>query len=122
MIDRMFWRMFWTICAFLGRIDRVFESWRWPNRGRRHVEGHTLYHFQVSPYSRKARHALAELSLDVPMKDVLLDEAAWQDLVKLGGRDMVPCLRISGPKGDRWLYESEDIVRYLHQEFGRKTA
>ncbi len=32
-----------------------------------------------------------------------------------GGRLQVPCLRITAEGGDRWMYESDDIIRYLRE-------
>lgn len=36
-----------------------------------------------------------------------------------GGRIKVPCLRIDEGGETRWIYESEDIVAYLDDRFGR---
>jgi glutathione S-transferase len=33
----------------------------------------------------------------------------------------VPCLRITDSRGNvEWMYESADIIRYLHNEFGSR--
>lgn len=81
--------------------------------GTRPVPGHTLYHFQLSPFSYRVRSAIRRLGLSIPMRDVLLDHEAFRELVKQGGKDQVPCLRIDEAGGTRWLYESKDIVAYL---------
>ncbi len=36
-----------------------------------------------------------------------------KDLVKYGGYYQVPCLRIKLATKDKWLYESDDIIKYL---------
>jgi glutaredoxin 2 len=106
--------MIYGVYALLGKIVKAFEAVVWPNRGnRRPVPGHTLYHFYVSPYARRARVAIYRLGLDIPMKDVLTDERACDELIRSGGKDQVPCLKIESKGGTRWMYESADIVSYL---------
>lgn len=90
--------------------------------GSRPVPGHTLYHFQLSPFSYRVRCAIRRLGLSIPMKDVLLDPEAFRELVKQGGKDQVPCLRIDGPEGTKWMYESADIVKYLEELQAVETA
>jgi glutaredoxin len=81
----------------------------------RAVPGHTLYHFQFSPYAYRVRRAMRRIGLVIPLRDVLLDQEAFRELVKQGGKDQVPCLRIDSPEGTRWMYESKDIVEYLNR-------
>ncbi len=35
------------------------------------------------------------------------------ELVQGGGKKQVPCLRIEQADGPQWMYESNDIIRYL---------
>ncbi|RLW70923.1 MAG: glutaredoxin, partial [gamma proteobacterium symbiont of Stewartia floridana] len=39
------------------------------------------------------------------------------ELQQFGGKLQTPCLKIEQQDGDRWLYESDDIIRYLRQRF-----
>ena len=102
----------WDFYGKLGKIVGLVESRRAAGRTRP-LPGHTLYHFYVSPASRRARLAVYELGLAIPFKEVLVDEEAWGELVRQGGKDQVPCLRIEENGKVRWMYESADIVRYL---------
>ncbi|MBC7690661.1 MAG: glutathione S-transferase N-terminal domain-containing protein [Methylotenera sp.] len=80
-------------------------------------QGHTLYHFQVSPYAWIVRRTLVKWGIPIPMRDILEDPAAWKELVTQGGKDQVPCLKIETPGAQtRWMYESRDIIAYLKQK------
>src|SRR5579885_1834639 len=105
----------WDFYRYLGKIVKVAEMGK-RRAMKRPLPGHTLYHFYVSPYSRKARLAVYEKGFDIPFKDVLEDPVAWQELVKEGGKDQSPCLRIDGPQGSKWMYESADIIKYLESK------
>lgn len=78
-----------------------------------------LYHFGICPYCRRVRSAIKRLSLSIELHDIRADSRSRQALLQGGGKDQVPCLRIRDPEsGDRWLYESADIVAYLERRFG----
>jgi glutathione S-transferase len=83
--------------------------------------GMTLYHYESCTFCARVRRAIAALHLAIEMRDVLAEPAFRRELVAGGGRATVPCLRIPAARGEteRWLYESEDIVAYLGERFGR---
>lgn len=57
---------------------------------------------------------LASRDMELPMKNVMQDVAAYKELIRGGGRPTVPCLRIENDKGEvQWMYESLDIIDYL---------
>jgi glutathione S-transferase len=112
--------MIFTLYAQLGKAVRFVEGIGRPRAGSgKPVPGHTLYHFWVSPYARKVRRAIYSRKLDIPFKDVLSDQQAWEELVRQGGKDQVPCLRIETKEGTRWMYESRQIIDYLERWSGR---
>ncbi|MBS1963564.1 MAG: glutathione S-transferase N-terminal domain-containing protein [Bdellovibrionales bacterium] len=83
------------------------------------LRGCELYHFQVSPFAARVRRALAELQVEIPIHDVLEDDAAFAALMRGGRRDQVPCLKIArAGEPERWLYESREIVRFLKETVG----
>jgi len=44
------------------------------------------------------------------------DSENRSDLIQGGGRSQVPCLKIESTSGEiEWMYESDDIIRYLRQ-------
>jgi hypothetical protein len=108
--------MIYTVYGQIGRVFRVVEKVQFrelTSLPRKKIPGHTLYHFWISYFSRKTRRAIYEMGIDIPFKDVLLDQDVYADLVQLGGKDRVPCLRIETDSGVRWMYESRDIIAYL---------
>jgi glutaredoxin len=81
----------------------------------RETQGLVLYHMQACPFCVKVRRHARSLGLNLPMRDIRKDPAAADELVRLGGQDQVPCLRIGG---SQWMYESSDINDYLTKRFG----
>jgi glutaredoxin len=79
-----------------------------------------LYQFKTCPFCIKVRQEMRRLSLNIELRDAQHDAGHREALSLGGGRSMVPCLRIrDGQGGERWLYESGDIVAYLRERFGR---
>lgn len=81
-----------------------------------------LYQYRGCPFCIKVRRELHRLNVDVELRDPSRNPQDRQDLLKQGGRVMVPCLRISENGQDRWMYESGDIVAYLRQQFEHSPA
>ncbi|GAB6041919.1 glutathione S-transferase N-terminal domain-containing protein [Endothiovibrio diazotrophicus] len=77
-----------------------------------------LYQFHACPYCGRVRRAIANLDLEIEIRDIRRDASHRDGLVREGGSSQVPCLRIEEDDGTvRWLYESYDIVRYLERRF-----
>ena len=80
--------------------------------------GLALYHFQTCPFCIKVRHEMARLSLPIALRDAQHDPQHRADLLQGGGKIQTPCLQIADGHGNsRWMYESDDIIRYLRQRF-----
>ncbi|RUR40795.1 glutaredoxin family protein [Vreelandella populi] len=78
-----------------------------------------LYQFRTCPFCIKVRKEIARLGLDIELRDTQQDPAHKQALIEGGGQPKVPCLKINHEDGhEEWLYESDDINRWLHQRFG----
>ena len=113
----------------LGRIILLLNFVFFPRGVKRGLEQHQvvdvesaklkLYHFHACPFCVKVRRQMKRLSLKIDLIDAKIEGQAKTDLVTLGGRHKVPCLRIESAQGDvQWLYESSDINQYLSQQFG----
>ncbi|MFP3873661.1 MAG: glutathione S-transferase N-terminal domain-containing protein [Thiohalophilus sp.] len=77
-----------------------------------------LYQFRSCPFCIKVRRAARRLSLNIEQRDALRDSTHRTALLEGGGEIKVPCLRITENDGQvRWLYESDDIIAYLHSRF-----
>ena len=73
-----------------------------------------LYHSHTCPYCAIVRSAIDRLGLDIELREVFEDPEYRSELVDARGRATVPVLRITSSDGeDRWMPESQDIVRYL---------
>jgi len=80
------------------------------------VQQYSLYQFRSCPFCVKVRLKLARLNLNIELRDAKNDQQHREDLNSQGGQIKVPCLRISDENGkDQWLYESDDIIRFLEQ-------
>ncbi|WP_417422111.1 glutaredoxin family protein [Halomonas sp.] len=78
-----------------------------------------LYQFRTCPFCIKVRKEIARLGLTIELRDTQLDPTHKQALVEGGGKTKVPCLKINHEDGrEEWLYESDDINKWLHQQFG----
>jgi len=77
-----------------------------------------LYHFPSCPYCLKVRWHMRRLNLNIELRNAQ-QIPHHKALLQGGGLEQVPCLRIAKTKQQiDWLYESEDILRYLQQKFG----
>ena len=78
-----------------------------------------LYQFRTCPFCIKVRKEIARLGLNIELRDAQLDPAHKQALLEGGGKVKVTCLKITDDAGQAtWLYESDEINRWLHQRFG----
>lgn len=78
----------------------------------------TLYHFSTCPFCIKVRHEMARLSLPIELRNAQHDSDFRAELEQGGGKIQTPCLRIADARGGmQWMYESEEIKRYLQQRF-----
>ncbi len=77
-----------------------------------------LYHFKTCPFCIKVRHEMARLSLPIALRDAQHDTRHRNDLLNGGGKIQTPCLQVTNEQGNvQWLYESNDIIKYLQQRF-----
>jgi len=74
----------------------------------------TLYVKTGCPYSAKVLQAADELGIGFDLKNVA-DEGISDELVARGGKRQMPYL-VDAEK-ETEMYESEDIIAYLHQRF-----
>ena len=74
-----------------------------------------LFKFDSCPYCRRVAQVIRELQLNIPTRDTREERAARAELQDKTGRTQVPCLFING----RPLFESADIIRWLHANAAR---
>jgi glutaredoxin 2 len=91
------------------------------NNSEKTFPGHELFYFASCPFCIKAIAAMKWMGIKIPMKNIKKDPANKAELVSGGGKKQVPCLKISDAKGVRWLYESNDIIKYFKQAQASKS-
>lgn len=76
----------------------------------------TLYHMGHCPYCKRVISTVKQLNISMEYKDLDVHDKFSKELVSGGGKRQVPCLLIRQTGvSDQWLYESQDIIDYLHQ-------
>ena len=78
-------------------------------------ESYVLYQYASCPFCARVNAFLDHFGIELERRDTLRDAEARSELISGGGRATVPCLRIESRDQVRWMYESVDIMRYLHE-------
>lgn len=69
-----------------------------------------LFKRDTCPFCQRVLKYIAETGRsDVIMRDTVQDPSNKEELIRVGGKDQVPCLMIDGQP----LYESMDIIQWL---------
>jgi len=110
-----------------GRV-LIFIDWLFgPSRVKRSVEDQykvdqetkilKLYQFYACPFCVKTRRSIKRLNLKVETRNAQAEGKFRKELELNGGKIKVPCLKIEGASEASWLYESNDIIKYLDERF-----
>jgi len=81
-------------------------------------ESYQLFKTDLCGFCYRVRGFLEQNGIEVPMRDVNHDRAAFRELLQATGRTTVPCLRIQRGEEVQWMFESMDIIRYLAGRYG----
>jgi glutaredoxin len=76
----------------------------------------SLYEFYACPFCVKTRRTIHRLNIDIETRDIRKQQEYYQEL-EAQGSTKVPCLRIEKDNKVQWLYESNDIIKYLSDRF-----
>ncbi len=76
----------------------------------------SLYQFYACPFCVKVRRNIHKLALNVTYKNAKQEDIR-QELLTRGGKIQVPCLQIKSASGDKYIYESNDVIQYLNDRF-----
>ena len=80
------------------------------------TESLKLYEFYACPFCIKTRRAIKRLNLNLETRNAKQGDYR-KELELNGGKVQVPCLRIDNAGELSWLYESNDIIKYLEKHF-----
>lgn len=82
-----------------------------------------LYQSSTCWFCAKVRHKMAELGLELELRDIGSNADYRRELMAQGGKAQVPCLRIETADGKvEWMYESADICAYLERHFAAQSG
>jgi len=76
-----------------------------------------LYQFYACPFCVKTRRAIKRLNLKVETRNAQAAGEFRKELELSGGKIKVPCLKVEGAVEASWIYESNDIIKYLDERF-----
>ncbi len=89
--------------------------------GPRPAQPLELYEFEACPYCRKVREALTVLDLEAQIRPCPKGGTRFRpEVERRGGKQQFPYL--VDPNTGKEMYESDDIVRYLFQEYGARRV
>ncbi len=74
-----------------------------------------LFIMPSCPYCQKVLRFMEARGIELPLRDITLDPAARERLVRVGGKAQVPCLFIDGTP----MYESDDIIAHLRRHVAK---
>ncbi len=82
------------------------------------VESMSMYQYFACPFCIKTRRTVHRLNIPLEYRDAQVRGGEHRNtLEQQGGHIKVPCLRIDKGEETTWLYESNDIIAYLNQQF-----
>jgi glutaredoxin 2 len=80
----------------------------------KNIENLSLYHYDACPFCQKTRNFMDTSNFNIELRDIRLSKMHKTALIAQGKKLQVPCLRIDlNNETSYWLYESEDIIRFL---------
>ncbi len=106
------------VASSLGAtLARLGSGARVAGPDRRPAQPLEIFEFEACPYCRKAREALTLLDLDAVVRTCPKGGPRFREEVKRrGGKYQFPYL--VDPNTGKEMYESDEIVAYLFQEYG----
>ena len=97
----------------ISRPQKLIRSNQAQKMAQDSVNNLSLYQFYACPFCVKTRRAIHKLNVDIRTHDINKDPTHREQLALGGGKVKVPCLRIDEGDNVRWLYESDEIIRFL---------
>jgi len=84
------------------------------------TSGLALYDYKGCMASRKTRHEIRRLNIDIERRDICKCTIHQDNLLAEFGKLKAPCLRIEEKGEVHWIDEPEKIVFFLHDRFDVK--
>lgn len=84
------------------------------------TSGLALYDYKGCVASRKTRHEIRRLNIDIERRDIGKCSIHQDSLLAEFGKLKAPCLRIEEKGEVQWISEPEKILYFLHDRFDIK--
>ncbi|TDF41597.1 glutaredoxin [Alteromonadaceae bacterium M269] len=111
-----------VFCVIIDFFKRLLGLKSEPVVPKQQVYNLSLYYFTSCPFCRTVIRRMKHLNIEFPMRNINADDRYREELVKNGGKQTVPCLRIEKQNGEiQWMYESMDIIAYLDKRFSESS-
>ena len=80
----------------------------------------TLYYKPTCPHSNRVLSEAEHLGISFDLKNIASDDMLREELIQKGGKKQVPYL--VDPERNIAMYESNEIIAYLHEQYGKGTV
>jgi hypothetical protein len=84
------------------------------------TSGLALYDYKGCMASRKTRHEIRRLNIDIERRDIEKCSIHLDSLLAEFGKLKAPCLRIEEKGEVQWISEPDKILHFLHKRFDIK--
>lgn len=77
------------------------------------MKDYKLYVGTVCRFCKKVEDFMKENNIDIPLVNINDNREAMMELMEKGGKRQIPCLYHDG----EYLYESDDIIEFLKENY-----
>jgi len=107
-----------ALISYLTSPRKIKRSEEAQKQVNQQVKSMAMYQYFACPFCIKTRRTVHRLNIPLEYRDAQVRGSEHRNtLEKEGGKIKVPCLRIDEGNKTTWLYESNDIIAYLNQQF-----
>jgi len=107
-----------ALISYLTSPRKIKRSEEAQKQVNQQVKFMAMYQYFACPFCIKTRRTIHRLNIPLEYRDAQVRGSEHRNtLEKEGGKIKVPCLRIDEGNKTTWLYESNDIIAYLNQQF-----
>ena len=111
---------FLSLFDWLYRPEPIMRTEKESRKLAKATSGLALYDYQGCVASRKTRHEIYRLNIDIERRDIEKCSIHQDALLTEFGKLKAPCLRIEEKGEVQWISESEKILYFLNDRFDVK--
>ena len=111
---------FLSLFDWLYRPEPIVRTEKESRKLAKATSGLALYDYKGCMASRKTRHEIHRLNIDIERRDIGNCSIHQDSLLAEFGKLKAPCLRIEEKGEVQWISEPEKILYFLHDRFDDK--